>query len=302
MLTDYRNNDAVITICQNNKAEIITIVELNGIAEELLGASADELVGKQLKVILPERISELLSEYVVFENDSNDVGAVLSKAQSFSVINRKGEEKAYKVKVVRVPATDGNQLFLLILQDALGARKNEALRKAIRETFKGHETLDMNSGLPNRESLIQDIGIMKRYIATSEMLSCFAVLQIDDYNSIVKNHGEDVGFDLQKYVAAITRRSMRPDDIVGSVGGGRIGILLVDMAKDSERLILNRLRWQIASNPYVTTDKKQIGVSVSISFCGVALDIMDVEIIKKCEDALKNLKEGAHNVLVGINL
>ncbi len=298
MLTDYRNNDAVITVCQNNKAEIITITEINDVARELLGFSANEIVGKQLKTILPQRIGELLTEYVVFENDANDVGLVLAKVHSFSVIDNNGVEKAYRVKVVRVPPADGNLFFLLILQDSLGARKNEAVRKAIRENFRGHEALDPKTGLPDRESLVQDINIMKRYIATNNMMACFAALQIDGYNDFILKYGADTSTELLKHVASLTKRSMRPDDIVGSIGKGRIGVLLVDIARDSERLVLNRLRWQIAANPYSVHNTASIGVSVSISFCAVALDVMDNEIVKKCEDALDKLGDHEHNILV----
>lgn len=298
MLTDYRSNDAVLTICQNNKAETVTITEINGMAEELTGFMSAHLVGKPLSNILPERIAELLTEYIDFENDTSDVGTVLSKVQSFSIIGKNGKEKAYKIKIVRVPSSGDNLLFLLVLQDSLGARKNEAIRKVIRENFKGHEALDSQTGLPDKSSLIKDIAVMKRYSTTNDILSCLAVLQIDNYDKIFAQYGNIIAIDVLKYVAFITNHSMRPDDVVASVGDGRIAILLVDMAKDSERLVLNRLRWQIASNPYIGKTKDSIGLSVSISFCDIVGNIGDKEIVEKCEQALDGLSAGAHNVLV----
>ncbi len=298
MLTDYRSNDAVLTICQNNKAEIVTITEVNDIAKELTGFSALELIGKPLANILPERIAELLTEYVDFENDTSDVGTVLSKVQSFSIIGKNGKEKAYRIKIVRVPSSGNILLFLLVLQDGLGARKNEAVRKVIRENFKGHEALDPQTELPNRASLIKDIGVMKRYSTTNDILSCLAVLQIDNYDKLLAQYGAVICLDILKYIGFLTKNSMRPDDVVASIGNDRIAILLVDMAKDSERLVLNRLRWQIASNPYIGENKNTIGLSVSISFCDIVSNIGDKETVEKCETALDGLSAGAHNVLV----
>lgn len=300
MLTDYRSNDAVLTICQNNKAEIITVTEANEMARELTGFTAIEMVGKPLSNILPERISELLTEYVDFANDTSDVGTVLSKVQSFSIIGKNGKEKAYRIKIVRVPSSGNNLLFLLVLQDSLGARKNEAVRKVMRENFKGHESLDPQTDLPDKNSLIKDIGVVKRYISTNDTLACFAVLQIDNYDKIIAQYGREVSLEIIKYVATIASRSMRPDDVVGMVSGERIGILLVDMAKDSERLVLNRLRWQIASNPYPVANKPPIGLSVSISFCNVVGNVSDKGTVEHCETLLDGLNDGAHNMLVEV--
>jgi PAS domain S-box-containing protein len=301
MLVDYRNNDAVLTICQNNKAGSITISEANEPVKELTGYSPDDLAGRPLQEILPQRIAGLLSEYVEFENDSNDVGSVLSKVQSFSIISKSGREKAYRIKIARIRSLENSSFFSLVLQDTLGTRKNEAANKIIQENFKGHESLDPRTGLPNRASLIKDIAIIKHHSRAKGLLSCFALLQVDGYDKLMAEHGRAVCEDLLKYVASIAGRSMRPDDVVGSAGDGRIGILLVDIARGSGRLVLNRLRWQIASNPYTGANKQHIGLSVSISFCLISADIGDKEVVERCEAALGAMDNGVANMLFDVS-
>lgn len=298
MPIDYRTNDAVLTICQNNKARSVTISEINEAASDLLGFYSSELIKKPLSAILPTRIAELLTEYIDFENDSNDVGTVLSKVQSFSIVGKNGNEKAYRVKISRIQSSGSSSFFSLVLQDALGTRKNEAVRKIIKDNFKGHESLDEQTDLPNRASLVKDIELIKRHSNSSDMLSCFAVIQIDGYDKLMAQNGNAVCNELLKYVASVAGRSLRPDDVVGSVGDGRIGILLVDITAGSERLVLNRLRWQIASNPYVIENKNSIGLSVSIGFYGISALSSDRKIIEQCEMALDNLDDGTLNTLV----
>src|SRR5690242_5310698 len=101
MMLGYRSNDAVITICQNNAAKSIEITEINKPAEDLLGYTNTELLKKPLHHILPPRIGTLLEEYVEFKGDASDVGEVLAKVQSFSIVGRDDKETGYRLKVVR---------------------------------------------------------------------------------------------------------------------------------------------------------------------------------------------------------
>lgn len=293
MSIDYRSDDAVLTICQNNRTKAITISEANDAAKTSMGFDSFEFLGKPLVSILPERIAELITEYVEFEDDANDIGIVLLKTQNFSIIGKNSQEKSYKIKVSRLPSSGNVLFFSLILQDALGNRKNEAIRRIISDNFKGHESLDSHTDLPDRASLIKDIDIVRSHGYSSHMLSCFAVLQVDDYNQIMAQKGKAFCGDMLKHIASVVMRTLRPDDMVGSVGDGRLGVLLVDIASGSERLVLNRLRWQVAANPYFKTE-----ISASISFSNVVGNKNGELIIEQCEKTLGSLGVNAHNILV----
>ncbi len=302
MPLEYRSNEAVMTICQNNAAKTITISALNGAAEGLIGFSAAELVGKPIASILPPRIAELLLEYVEFEDYANDVGMVLSRVQSFSIIGKDGREKSYRLKLSQAESGGGALFFALVLQDTLGARKNEAIKGAIQQNFKGHESLDAATGLPDRTSLLKDIELMKYYRASSNINACFGVIRIDFYNELLAQNGKAVVDGLLKHLIVTARQSLRPDDVLGSIGGGKIAVLLVDAQPSSARMVFNRLRWQIAANPYVYTEKSSIGTSVSISFCNIDASFDEKEIISQCEQTLANLPPEATNTLIEVSV
>jgi diguanylate cyclase (GGDEF)-like protein len=284
----YRTNDAIITICQDNNARSIEITEVNKAAEEMLGYVNGALAGKRLAQFLPRRIAGMLKEFVEFEPDGNDVGMVLAKVQSFSIIGPGGEETGYRLKVVRAESTREKSIFTLVLQDKTGLRKNELWRQAIQDTFKGHESLDPDTGLPDRQSLVKDIELMGRYSEKNDLRSCFAILQIDQYDDLLFQYGPTMCQSLIKHVAQIARQSLRPDDVVGSVNHKRIGILLLDTTPDSARVVINRLRWQIAANPfYLPGTQTTIGLSVSISFHRIGIArVDDKTVMDDCEDAL----------------
>ena len=297
MSLDYRNNDAVLTICQNNNAKTITISDINKSAADMIGFSEHELINVPLKKILPVRIGELLDEYVEFDSNANDVGTVLSRVQSFSIVGKDGKEKNYKLKLSQSESGAGNLFFSLILRDALGVKKSEAIRSVIQENFKGHESLDTKTGLPDKSSMLKDIELMRYYASRGSIKSCFGLLQIDGYTGLTQKYGEETANNLLKHTALIARQSLRPDDIITSFGDGRIGVLLVDVAFDSVKIAFNRLRWQIAANPYTLSDNSSIGISVSICLCKISPDLGEDEIIGKCDKSLNNLGNGKNTLL-----
>ena len=296
----YRSNDAVVTICQNNKAKSIKIQQLNKIAEELLSYEGGELAGKELSTILPPRIADMLSEYVEFEEGANDVGEVLGKVQSFSIVGRSGKETGFKLKVVRAESRGGELYFDLVLQDKSGLLKTENVRKAIIESFKGHEALDPDLSLPDRYSLDKDIDLITPYNNRAELRSCFAILQLDHADELFAQYGRTKFNAIRKHVAMACRNNLRPDDVVGVVNNKRVGVLLMDTAIEAERVVFNRLRWQIAASPFTLPDGSTVGLSVSVSYGSLGGDNANKDLIEVCENALERMGAATVNALIEI--
>ena len=118
MFLSHRSNDAVITICQDNAKRAIDVREINPPAEQALGYKADGISGQPLSRFLPPRIQQLLTEYVEYDAEGNDVGVVLAKVQSFCILNSKGREVAFRLKVLRSESLD--------ITRCLGPRPHEA--------------------------------------------------------------------------------------------------------------------------------------------------------------------------------
>jgi len=300
MMLGHRSNDAVVTICQNNSRKSIEITSINKAGEELLGYVSTDVVGQELSSILPPRIATMLTEYVEFESGANDVGHVLAKVQSFSTMDKDGREHGYLLKVVRAEASVGNSTFELVLQDKTGVRKNVALREAIQESFRGHEVLDPKTGLPDRNSLVKDIELMGHYNKKSDLRSSFAILQLDHYDELLSQYGRPTCQEILSHIAQISKKSLRPDDVVGFVNYKRIGVLLMDTSLESARMAVNRLRWQVAAAPFVLPDKTGVGLSVSIVICRIGGRVGDKSVLESCDHALETLGAGAVNILTEV--
>src|SRR5580693_2113975 len=101
ILDSYRKSDAVVIVCQNNADKAVEIAAVNEEAAKVIGLGNEELVGKPLTGILPERIAGAITEFVEYGEDGNDLLAVLSKVRDFSVKTADGREARFKLRVIR---------------------------------------------------------------------------------------------------------------------------------------------------------------------------------------------------------
>ncbi len=285
MFLGYRSNDATITITQDNARKVVRIHEINPAAEDVLGFKNDEIAGQPLVFLLPERIGNLLEEYVEYDHDGNDVGAVLSKVQSFCLTSKQRSELAFRLKVLRATPINGCDQFKLILHDTQSGRRTEAFRALLRENFKGHEVLDIKTGLPDRASIVKDTEFVLFYVGKGELKASMAVLEINDFEVLVREHSEADMMAAIRHASSIIRRNLRTDDVIGYLAPKRLGVILFDTTAESSLMVLNRLRWLIAADAYVGADKKPLPLTVSIGYAQMNSDTGKT-ILRSVEDYL----------------
>lgn len=294
----YRSNDAVLTICQNNSAKSIEIIDISEAASAAIGYSRQELAGRLLSAIIPMRLSTLLLEYVEYHDNANDVGAVLSKVQNFSLLGKDGKEKNFRMKMVRGQSTRDQQHFLLVLHDVLNTRRDDALHKLIQENFKGHEVLHPTLAIPNRQSLEKDIELITYYHHKAGLSASLVTLQIDHLAALKKQYESLQSEVLLKHSARICRENLRPGDVISAINDTHIGVLLLDAIADSTRMVANRLRWQVAAQPYSLANNTMLNLTASMSYANIDGSLPAKELIDATLHTLNNLPEDATSQLV----
>ena len=100
-----------------------------------------------------------------------------------------------------------------------------------------------------------------------------------------------------KHIADICRRSLRPDDVVGTVSDKQLGVVLLDSESDSTRMVANRLRWQIAANPYVMPDKTTINFSASMVYTNIDGAAAANKIVDSCDAQMGSMSKDASGQL-----
>ncbi len=293
MLNGYRKNDVVILVCQNNALKRIEIGRINASAEALLGFSSNELEGKSLTALLPQRIAEILQDHVEYGVAEFDVANVLSRVPNFKIVDAKSEEYACKLQVIPAQVLDGNAWFHLLLQPIAGKKDGELhWREQLSEQFKSHELLSEQTGFPSRTSLLKCIEQIQEYSVDAAQNACVALIEIANYGQVLDWHGPRAGLALHKEVGRICRQKLRGYDVVGSVSDAVLGIVMLDVKAETTRVVLNRLRWEMMANPVMVPKHGTVQLELRIAFSDVHQAKAEA-LLAKCEASLLQPEDSA---------
>lgn len=300
MIPLYRAQDAVLTLCQNNLKQAIEIFGSNEAARNLLGYSEREFEGFPLQKVLSDEIASTIADYVEYEEGGNDISTVLRRVKDFKLKSREGKVLPMKLKVVRTESIDGQGWFRLIMQQEDLPSEMQSLLALLQQNFKGHEILDESLELPERTSLIKNVDLLKSYATTHHLKACFAVIDVDDYTGLLDSYSKPFCIKLLKHVATLCKQKLRAHDAIGTLSPSSLGLILLDITPDSARLVLNRLRWLVASQPFSQTGQKKISITVSVSFGEITAECAAQHFIAECEHALAALQHEGGNMITEV--
>ena len=279
----YRKSDAVFIVCQNNAKKMIEIAALNEEATKISGYTNADLMGESLNVLLPERISTVINEFVEYDNNNeSDLYSILGKVRQFAIRKKDGSEAEFKLRIVTGEKVDNHSLFHLVLVDEEKARDANTFRLIIKENFKGHEVLDPATGLPDRASIIKDLELITYYVRDKNIASAFAIIEINNYASLYSDYGAEVCSSLHYHISQIFRTKLRPEDTIGTLSNRSMGVILVGASQEEARQVLNRLRWAIGTTP-MEVGKQDLIANVNIGFTYIDGKINNFELLEKCE-------------------
>lgn len=304
MLGAFRKDDAVLAVCQNNLTKTVEVVDLSARAEELCGYPRKELAGMSLSILLPQKLRDRLDEDIEYDDatDARDLADVLGKIADFSVVTRKGESVPCRLRIVRGESRDGNPWFNLVLHHLADLRRASALQDALSENFKGHEIPDSSTGLPNRDSLLKDLELVRYHSNQGKLEACVALMRLDGYEALEKKYGTENARNLHRQAGALCCKELRTHDVVGTVAADMLGLLLINISQESSRLVLNRLRWAVGNTALQVNDGEPIKVSVSIGFLPITKDSdFPDDLLSLCEERFAASVHGGAGVLVALD-
>ncbi|MBF0446793.1 MAG: GGDEF domain-containing protein [Magnetococcales bacterium] len=116
----------------------------------------------------------------------------------------------------------------------------------------------------------------------------FAILDMDDYAQLCKKHGEQMGEDLLKVVAACLKKFLRRSDIVGRYSNDRFAILLYEADGVSALKVMEKVRLSYLEQV------EEMGVDglVSSFTCGIAIYPEHEKAVGLSKAAFKSLTQG----------
>lgn len=292
-----RQSDGVILVLQDNKKKSLSIHTMNVQAETALGYSKGELVGRKFEVLLAPKLNELLAEELAYEPDTDDFGEIIARQRQLRMRHRLGDEMSLDFSLTRLGSEAGNPLFQLVLPNEREAFARQKIRQFISTNLEGRKQLDAVLGLPNRATAVEFLPLIRTFLAESNLPVAFAVLRIDRYEKAALRYGRDNCQELQKHVLQCCRSTFRSEDMMFALSENALGLLMVDLSRESARVVFNRLRWNIRTHRMDFGGKSDFSITTS-----VVLDMLtptnSTELLKACEDAIANIPDDARNTLL----
>ena len=292
-----RKGDGIIIVVQDNVARQLTIDGMNEVAISQLGYSLEELKGRKLEVVLAQRTALVIDEDLEYADDAPDMADVLSRHRELRMRTKMGEEINVSTTIHRVMAEDMNARFQLILPNEREGRAKSQLKEFLKTSLEGHRQIDPATGLPNRATAEAYLRSISHYMAESETDAAFAVLRLDRFDKSVARYGAQPTNQLIQHVGNCCSSTFRSEDVICALGGPYLGLLLVDISRESVRLVLNRLRWNIRTHTIEFGGKADFSTTVSIAFDMLSRENSE-QLLAQGEQAVAALETDARNTLI----
>lgn len=293
----FRQTDAVLTIAQDNAKHSIEVSAANEVAGELIGIPPEQLRGMPFKDIVPQKIAEMLDDYVEYIPGANDVGDVLRKVRDFHIRARNGKEMPMRLKIVRHHSQSLDE-YLLIMNDEERERESNAALAALHEAFQGHASLDADTGLPDRDTLLKGLELVELHRESIRNGVCVAVMELDKYETILGKYGIQACHRAVHAIAQHCQQNLRGNDVIAQVGDRRLALLLIGASREPAKIVLNRLRWLVAGMQIRTDNGLDVTSTVTVAFNELGEDVKAVEMFERLETALNDKPKDSTNLVV----
>ena len=185
-----RKDDLRLDVAQHQQEKSLIIIAADKDLENHLLRSQDELVGKDLRTILPRNIQEIIADYLEFGDDVQDLAAVLGKISKFGLLHKKGREVRFSLKILR-DISDGSTPQFQLHLSRLKIMESLCQQLGLPEVSE-KDVIDTESGMPTRASFLRHLAVVSQAVAASKVNATIGLIRVDQYNTITHQYGQDV--------------------------------------------------------------------------------------------------------------
>ena len=252
------------TILDNAAEGIITfdtegrIESLNQAAQRLFGYSGDEVVGKDLRLIIPPQTRESRADYLKhfvrteIQRLIGHEGEVLGRHKDGATF-----PMALKISAMTL---EGKQLYTGLVADI-------SERNAMLENLKNMAEHDGLTGLYNRSYFQQELErVVERVRRAGGICCALLYIDLDNFKYVNDTLGHTAGDRLIIEVAGILNKRARKSDLIARIGGDEFSVLLFDTTPALSVQVAESFRAKLADYTFKHSgDKLDIGCSIGIT-------------------------------------
>jgi len=292
-----RKGDGLMIALQNNAEKRLVIQNANEVFCNLLGYAEGELKDRGLETILGAKLAQLLDEDLEYVDEAPDLGELLSRQREVKLRHRLGNEMVVPLTISRLMAQGREACFQIVVPNEVEGRAQQQLKDFLKINLEGRQQIDEATGLPDRSTADTYLNLLKNYIANNGMEAAFAVIRVDRYEKSLARYGKQGCIEQLQHVANCCRSTFRAEDVVCMLSESTLGLVLLDISRESVRVVLNRLRWNVRNHRIVFGGKSDFSVTISLSFDMLTEHTGD-SLLDRSEEAVGKLDADTRNYLI----
>ena len=252
------------TILDNAAEGIITfdadgvIESFNQAAERLFGYAEEEVVGKDLTVIIPPHTRETRQDYLK-HFIRTEIQHLIGHEGEVTGRHKDGATFPMALKISAM-MLDGKKLYTGLVADI-------SERKAMLEHLKNMAEHDGLTGLFNRSYFQQELERVVERVKRSGGMCCSVMyLDLDNFKYVNDTLGHAAGDRLIIEVAQILQKRARKSDLIARFGGDEFTVLLFDTTPMLANKIAESFRTKIAEYTFRHSGEQvDIGCSIGVT-------------------------------------
>jgi diguanylate cyclase (GGDEF)-like protein/PAS domain S-box-containing protein len=192
-----------------------------------------------------------------------------------------GGTRTCAVGVIALGDREGAPGALLSLSDV-------SVQVRMREELTVRATTDPLTGVANREAV--STALDEALAEPGDTLTAVVFVDLDGFKPINDTHGHDVGDELLRLTAARLRAAVRPDDVVGRIGGDEFLVVSRGHAATETAMALGRrIRTALAEPASLPQGRIALRASIGVACSPSGCDPLDL--IRQADQAMYRSKE-----------
>jgi len=228
--------DAIISIDENWE-----ILMANPAVEEILGYDTGELIGMDIRHLLPPRYVgnwDLIRSYTAPKEATQEE----TRYVELSALHKSGKEIPVHVSISET-LTHGKKMFSTILRDI-------SERKAYEEELRLQSITDSLTGLFNRRHFYSLAQKDLERVLRNKVPFSILMIDIDEFKMYNDTYGHQGGDSLLKEVADLMRKTFRLMDSIFRFGGEEFLVLLPETDDAGAVIAAERFRGRLADKKF----------------------------------------------------
>jgi diguanylate cyclase (GGDEF)-like protein/PAS domain S-box-containing protein len=274
--------DGIITI--NEAGEI---QGFNPAAEQIFGYSQQEVMGKNLSMLMPEPDRSAHAGYIQRYLQTNKARILGVRGREVSALRKDGVAFPMELSASEM-MLGGNRYFIGIVRDITE-------RKQAEQKIAHLAHYDYLTDLPNRALLLDVLNHSVSLAKRNKRKVAVLFVDLDGFKIINDTLGHDAGDLLLKGVSRRIKETLRESDTVARMGGDEF-ILLLDNIESAENALFtaNKILVALAEPFDLMGQPGRVGGSIGISiFPDDSEDT--VQLVKQADDAMYLAKQSGKN-------